>query len=96
MDRRRKLTRAVTPTAPGTAETCVARRQLQIIVALTALVAIGGCAAGSGPSDGEAACRARGLLPGTAEFAVCLHPNEATAVERGEEAWEQMQSNGEE
>lgn len=95
MDRRRQLTRGMTSTAPGTAETCVARRP-QIIVALAVLGAIAGCAAGSGPADGEAACRARGLLPGTAEFAVCLHPSEATAVERGEEAWEQMQSDGEE
>jgi len=60
-------------------------------------MAISGCASGSTePSDGEAACRARGLLPGTAEFAVCLHPSEAAAVEQGEEAWGQMQGDVEE
>jgi hypothetical protein len=67
------------------------------LAALACLVAVVGCAGGpSGQTNVETACRARGLLPGTAEFTACLNPNEATAVERGEEAWQQMNDDVEE
>jgi hypothetical protein len=66
-------------------------RQRSPIVAALACLALAGCS-GEPPSrtNPETACRARGLMPGTAEFTACLHPNEAAAVERGEEAWQGM------
>jgi hypothetical protein len=63
-----------------------------MVVALACLVFVGGCT-GDPPGQShkaESTCRARGLLPGTAEFTACLHPNEAATVGRGEEAWQQM------
>jgi hypothetical protein len=67
------------------------RRQSPIVAALACLVVVAGCAGGPpSQTNAETACRARGLLPGTAEFAACLHPNEAAAVEQGEEAWQEM------
>jgi hypothetical protein len=69
------------------------RRQSPIVAALAYLVVVAGCAGGPpGQTNAETTCRARGLLPGTAEFTACLHPNEAAAVARGEEAWQQMNS----
>jgi hypothetical protein len=69
------------------------RRQSPIVAALACLVVVAGCAGGPpGQTNAETACRASGLLPGTAEFTACLHPKEAAAVERGEEAWQQMNS----
>lgn len=63
-----------------------------IIVAVLAAVGLVACAAqptGQGPN--EAACAARGLTPGTVEFAACLRPSDAAALQGGEAAWEQMQ-----
>ena len=69
----------------------MARQRSPIVAALVCLVFVAGCAGGlPSQTNAEAACRARGLLPGTAEFTACLHPNEAAAVERGEEAWQGM------
>jgi hypothetical protein len=68
-----------------------------ITAALAGLVVVAGCAGGPpGQTNAESACRARGLLPGTTEFTACLHPNEAAAVERGEEAWQGMNNDVEE
>jgi hypothetical protein len=73
------------------------RRQSPIVAALVCVVVVVGCAGGApSQTNGETACRARGLLPGTAEFTACLHPNEAAAVEQGEEAWQEMNSDVEE
>jgi hypothetical protein len=75
----------------------MSRQRSPILAALACLVVVVGCAGEPpGQTNAETACRARGLLPGTAEFTACLHPNEATAVERGEEAWQQMNDDVEE
>ena len=74
----------------------MARQRSSIVAALACLV-LAGCAGGPpGQTNAEAACRARGLLPGIAEFTACLDPNEAAAVERGEEAWQGMNNDVEE
>ena len=69
-----------------------------MVVALVCLVFVAGCARGTlgQTNNTESTCRARGLLPGTAEFTACLHPKKAVAVERGEEAWQQMNDDVEE
>jgi hypothetical protein len=74
------------------------RQSSPIVAALLAcLVVVAGCGGGPpGQTNAEIACRARGLLPGTAEFTACLHPNEAAAVERGEAAWQEMNNDVEE
>ena len=75
----------------------MARHRSPIVAALACLVFVAGCAGGlPSQTNAETACRARGLLPGTVEFTVCLHPNEAAAMERGEEAWQQMNNDVEE
>ena len=75
----------------------MSRHRSPIVAALASLVVVAGCAGGPpGQTDAETACRARGLLPGTAEFTACLHPNEAAAVERGEAGWQEMNNDMEE
>ena len=75
----------------------MARQRSPIVAVLAFLVFVAGCAAGlPSRTNAETACRARGLLPGTAEFTACLHPKKALAVERGEEAWQQMNDDVEE
>ena len=75
----------------------MARQRSPIVAALASLVFVAGCAGGPpGQTNAEAAYRAGGLMPGTAEFTACLHPNEAAAVERGEEAWQGMNNDVEE
>ena len=75
----------------------MSRQRPPIVAALACLVVVVGCTGGSpGQTNAESTCRARGLLPGTAEFTVCSHPNEAAAVERGEAAWQEMNNDVEE
>jgi hypothetical protein len=67
-------------------------RSRAIIVAVMAGAALAACAGQpSAPGPNEATCAARGLSPGTLEFAACLHPSEAPVLQRGEAAWGQMQ-----
>ena len=61
-----------------------------VVAAVATLALAAGCAQGPA-ADPEAACAARGLSPGTADFAACLHPSEAAALQRAEEGWQQMQ-----
>ena len=76
----------------------MSRQRSPIVAALACLVFVAGCARGplGQTNNTESTCRARGLLPGTAEFTACLHPKKAVAVERGEEAWQQMNDDVEE
>lgn len=74
----------------------VGRRQgAGIILALTALVLLAACAQGPVAEEIEAqakaACAARGFTPGTADFAACMNPAEATTLQRAAEGWQQMQ-----
>jgi hypothetical protein len=51
------------------------------------LVGAAACTDGS-ESAAEAACREKGYMPGTVEFAECLHPKDAKQLERAQDAWE--------
>jgi hypothetical protein len=57
---------------------------------LAVLLTLVGAAACAGGTDtrAEAACREKGYTPGTVGFAECLHPEDATQLKRGQEAWE--------
>lgn len=68
-------------------------RVVRVVAGWTRLAVVPGflvlaaCAGGS-DTQAEAACREKGYTPGTVGFAECLHPEDATQLKRGQEAWE--------